>query len=296
MTKQWYEYDYGPLIFKQGDAGIGGEHGADFRTPLFTPITALLPGTISGIQLGCGYCQAVTWELDTPHNGVPYMYNIHLAAIAPGIQKGRHIDAGTVIGYSGGATDDTFASDLAKTHFSLPPGLSNHRDSSEESGGAHVEVGFTYYEDYGSAPPEVWSPGYLDRHPELNPVPFLDNIRIHGIPPEEIPMLDIQEASGYFTEKNEKCWRGIKHGHEFDVHDGILNFYRRFGGDAHNGLTYLGLPLSAEIPIPNKSPATFQRFERATVCYDPVPRQIDSPPGSGDVYLMRLDNVPNIPG
>ena len=109
-------------------------------------------------------------------------------------------------------------------------------------------------------------------------------------------MLDIQEASGYFTEKNEKCWRGIKHGHEFDVHDGILNFYRRFGGDAHNGLTYLGLPLSPEIPIPNKSPATFQRFERATVCYDPVPRQIDSPPGSGDVYLMRLDNVPNIPG
>jgi hypothetical protein len=294
MTQQWYEYGYG-LKFKRGDVGIGGEHGADFDTPLFTPITALLPGFISGIQLGCGFCQAVTWKLKTPHNGVHYMYNIHLAAIAPGIQIGTSIDAGTLIGYSGGATDDTVERDLANTPYRLPHGLSNFLDKRDQSEGAHVEVGFTHFENYGTAPPEVFSTGYLARHPELNPVPFLDDIRIHGIQKEK-HVLDIQEASGYFSEKNEKCWRGIRPGHEFDVHDGILNFYRSFGGNALNGLTYLGLPLSAEIPIPNHSRATFQRFERATVCYDPVPHQYDSPPGSGDVYLIRLDNVPNIPG
>lgn len=292
MTTQWYEYDYG-LRFGEGDAGIGGEHGTDFNTPLFTPITALLPGTISGTQLDVnppviGYCQTVTWKLDTPYNGVPYMYNIHLAALAPGIQKGLHIDAGTVIGYSGGATPDSVSSDLANTPYSLPDGLSNQLDTPEMSGGAHVEVGFTYNENYGTG--GGFEPGYLQTHLELDPTDFLENIRIHGIQ-EEITMLDIQAASGFFTVKSEKCWRGIKPGHEFDVHDGILNFYRRFGGDAQNGLTYLGLPLSGETSIPNHSPATFQRFERAVVCYDPG-HQIDQPPGAGDVYLMHLDSVP----
>jgi hypothetical protein len=103
MTKQLVKpgYEYG-LTFGKGDDAIGGEHGADFDTPLFTPITALLPGTITGIQTNVDYGLTVTWKLDTPHNGVPHMYNLHLAAFAPGIQIERHIDAGTVIGYSGG--------------------------------------------------------------------------------------------------------------------------------------------------------------------------------------------------
>ncbi len=61
-----------------------------------------MPGTISGIQTGANYGLTVTCKLDTPHNGVPYMYNIHLAAIEPSIQIGKHINAGNVIGYSGG--------------------------------------------------------------------------------------------------------------------------------------------------------------------------------------------------
>ena len=106
-------------------------------------------------------------------------------------------------------------------------------------------------------------------------------------------MLDPHTASEFFTEKSEKCWRGKTPGHEFDVHDGILNFYRRIGGDALNGLTYLGLPLSPEISIPNHAPATFQRFERAVACYDPG-KTVKPPPGAGDVYLMPLDSVPNL--
>jgi hypothetical protein len=292
MTKQWYEYEIIPPFFGEGDTGIGGEHGADFGTPLFTPITALLPGTISGIQTGCGFCEAVTWKLKTPHNGVPFMYSIHLAAIAPGIHVGKPIDAGTLIGYSGGATSDSIASDLAQTPHILPQGLTPHLDSSNQSGGAHVEVGFTYFENYGNAPHEVFSPGYLVRHPELDPRPFLNAIKAQG-GIQEVIMLEFQMASAFFTEKSEKCWRGKRHGNEFDVHDGILDFYRRFGGDGSNGLTYLGLPLSSETPIPNHSPATFQRFERAVVCFDPG-HQIDHPPGAGDVYLLRMDAVPDL--
>jgi Peptidase family M23/LGFP repeat len=278
MVKQWYEYGYG-LLFGQGDAGIGGEHGTDFNTPLFTPITALLPGTISGIQTGVNYGLTVTWKLDTPHNGVPYMYNIHLAAIAPGIQKGRHINEGTVIGYSGGATPESLPSDLANTPYTLPAGLSNYLDTSESSGGAHVEVGFTYNSSYGEG--DGFYAGYLQRHPELNPKEFLDKIREKG----RGTMLDIQAGAEYFSDLGNNGWNCTKTG--CVVGHGILDFYRHFGGDALNGLTYLGLPLSNEVPIPPHSGVVFQRFERGVVCWDPK-HEIDSPPGAGQVYLMHV--------
>src|SRR5713101_5297543 len=124
MAKQWYEYDYG-LLFGEGDAGIGGEHGTDFNTPLFTPITALLKGTISGTQtdVNVHYGQTVTWKLDPPYNGyATHMYAIHLAALAPGIKIGTPINVGTVIGYSGGATQGSLARDLANTPYQLPAG------------------------------------------------------------------------------------------------------------------------------------------------------------------------------
>ena len=277
MAKQWYEYDYG-LLFGQGDPGIGGEHGTDFNTPLFTPITALLPGTISGIQTNVDYGHTVTWRLDTPYNGVPYMYNIHLAALAPGIQIGTHIDAGTVIGYSGGATPESVASDLAQTPYSLPAGLSNFLDSPVESGGAHAEVGFTYNSTYGEG--TGFYPGYLQAHPELNPKEFLDTIRA------ERTVLGIESTLGSFSELGQNLWKSTQTG--FVVGYGILNFYQHFGGDALNGLTYLGLPLSNEISIPDHAGVVFQRFERGVVCYDPN-HEIDSPPGGGTVYLLRLE-------
>lgn len=288
MTIQWYEYDYG-LTFQEGDSGIGGEHGADFLTPLFTPITALLPGTISGIQTGCGFCECITWKLDTPYNGVSHMYNIHLAAIAPGIQVGVHINAGTVIGYSGGATPASIAGDLAATPYNLPPGLSNRLDSSEESGGAHIEVGFTYYDNYGMAPSEVWTASYLDSHPELNPVPFLNQIRAQG-PGKEVTIMttiDLTDhnVARYFSAVSQDQWRCTQTG--FTVHDGILAFYRSFGQDAYCGLTHLGLPLSDEIPIDGPPGVVKQQFERGWVCYDPT-HAIDDPPGAGDVYIMHL--------
>jgi hypothetical protein len=282
MVKQWYEYDLG-LHFKEGDAGIGGEHGQDFNTPLFTPITAPLPGQISGIQLGCHFCQTVTWKLDTPHNGVEHMYAIHLAAIAPGIQLKTHINAGTRIGYSGGATQGSLAGDLADTPFQLPAGLSNFLDDPNDSGGAHVEVGFTHNEDFGTGAGFVPHSGFLLQHPELDPTEFFKQLRIVG---GIRPVLEIQQTFGNFSNLGNNVWK-CKNG--FVVQHGILDFYRHFGGDALNGWTYLGLPLSNEalVPVPLHSGAFKQRFERGIVCFDPE-HHVDHPPGAGQAYLMHI--------
>ena len=100
-------------------------------------------------------------------------------------------------------------------------------------------------------------------------------------------MLDIQKTSGYFTPTPDGKWKCTKTG--FVVQHGILKFYRDFGGDALNGLTYLGLPKSNEEPIAGHSGAFKQLFERAVVAYDPT-HQVDHPPDAKEAYLMHLPN------
>lgn len=77
----------------------------------------------------------------------------------------------------------------------------------------------------------------------------------------------------------------------FIVAYGILDFYRKFGGDALCGLTYLGLPKSGELAVAGHPGVTQQEFERATVRYDPA-KTTDFPPGSGDCYLIHTDQDP----
>jgi len=70
----------------------------------------------------------------------------------------------------------------------------------------------------------------------------------------------------------------------------MLAFYREFGNSALYGLTWLGLPVSNEIPLQGSS-ATKQFFERAVLFYDPQ-HELDRPPGAGDVYLAHLYSGP----
>jgi N-acetyl-anhydromuramyl-L-alanine amidase AmpD len=91
----------------------------------------------------------------------------------------------------------------------------------------------------------------------------------------------------FFSNLGNDVWKSSKTG--FVVGHGILNFYRHFGGDGLNGLTYLGLPLSNEIAIAGHAGVVKQQFERAIVCWDPN-HQVDSPPGAGKAYLMHLPN------
>lgn len=74
----------------------------------------------------------------------------------------------------------------------------------------------------------------------------------------------------------------------FAVGHGILSFYQKFGGDALCGITHLGLPLSDEVGVSNHPGVVYQRFERGVLCYDPG-HVIDSPPQTGDTYLLHID-------
>lgn len=170
----WYQY---PITqsYGEGDISIGGEHGTDFGTPLFTPITALLSGTVTAIRTGSfGYGDTITWQLDTPYNGATHAYTIHLSAINPNVSIGTHVNVGDVIGYSGGATPDSYQQNLASTPYSLPSGLQAQLDTSQYSTGAHTEFGFTNANDYDSGD---FSANSTANHPELNPTSFINSVR-----------------------------------------------------------------------------------------------------------------------
>lgn len=98
--------------------------------------------------------------------------------------------------------------------------------------------------------------------------------------------LNTPRVSYYFEGSND-VWRCKQTG--FLVGHGILSFYRKFGGDALCGLTYLGLPLSNETGVSGHPGIVYQRFERGVLAYDPH-HTIDSPPGAGDVYCMHIDS------
>lgn len=70
------------------------------------------------------------------------------------------------------------------------------------------------------------------------------------------------------------------------IHDAILAFYQGYGNTALCGLTFLGLPLSNEVELPEGDGASKQYFERGCLVYDPQKR-FDSPPGAGPVYLAH---------
>lgn len=77
----------------------------------------------------------------------------------------------------------------------------------------------------------------------------------------------------------------------FVVGHAILDFYRKFGGDALCGLTYLGLPKTNELTVVGYPGVTVQEFERAAVRYDPG-KVLDNPPGSGSVYVIHVGQDP----
>lgn len=100
--------------------------------------------------------------------------------------------------------------------------------------------------------------------------------------------LDNGTVASHFTGDN-NIWKCKDNG--FLVGYGILGFYRKFGGDALCGLTYLGLPRSNELPVSGHPGVTQQEFERATVRYDPQ-HITDFPPGAGDCYVIHVEQDP----
>ena len=92
-----------------------------------------------------------------------------------------------------------------------------------------------------------------------------------------------------FFEGTGDVWKCKKN--NFLVGHGILGFYKKFGGDALCGITYLGLPTSNERAVQGHPGVVEQDFERATARYD-TGHALDNPPQSKDVYLIHVEQNP----
>lgn len=104
---------------------------------------------------------------------------------------------------------------------------------------------------------------------------------------EEPIMINLSDVSNFFVQASNGAWHCPST--KSTIGGAILDFYRRFGNSGLNGLTHIGLPLTSELSLGNGR--VLQRFERATLGYDPV-HTLDFPPQSGSVYLMHIDKGP----
>ena len=128
---------------------------------------------------------------------------------------------------------------------------------------------------------------------------------LEKLPPEEetvIIDLSTPGVSTYFqaVPGNDSQWKCKQTGAILQY--GVLNWYRKVGNDALNGLTLAGLPQHNEIPIEvlgKEAGYPFKKyagkgivvvpFERLVAVYDPG-HLYDRPPESGPVYTLQLYN------
>ena len=107
-----------------------------------------------------------------------------------------------------------------------------------------------------------------------------------GNQPMTIDLTNSTVAS-HFSGMDNTMWTCKDNG--FIVGHAILDFYRSFGGNDLCGLSWLGLPLSNELPIHGHPGVVQQEFERCALQYDSN-HVCDFPPGStGPVYLVHTN-------
>jgi hypothetical protein len=146
------------------DVGMGGSHDMDLALPVDTPITALRAGTIVDLS-SPAWGRQVGVALAQPVNNVPYMSYLHLDAINPALQMGQHVEAGDLIGWSGGENSvPAGASNPTNTHFTNPL---------TQSSQSQIGLSLQYGPKYGSGAGWVSNP---EGHPELNPSVLLNGI------------------------------------------------------------------------------------------------------------------------
>jgi len=143
--------------------------------------------------------------------------------------------------------------------------------------------------------PPPWTNSWLVQYSNRANIPGIAgvvdaNIFLGVEPTMTITAIDLTNptVASHFT-GGPDIWQCKDNG--FLVGYGILKFYQQFGCDALCGLTYLGLPRSNEQPAAGYPGVTVQEFERGAVRYDPS-HQLDSPPGSGPVYLVHVEQDP----
>lgn len=146
------------------DVAMGGPHDMDLAETPNTPITALRSGTIVDLSAP-PWGEQVGIQLDQPVGNAPYMAFLHLSAVSPALQMGEHINAGDLIGWSGGANQ---ISQYAGT--SNPTGQ-NFLNPSYQSSQPQVGLALMQGPVYGSGP--GWFTDSPSAHPGLNPSQLL---------------------------------------------------------------------------------------------------------------------------
>lgn len=177
----WFDY---PDLSNYGETeGKSYEHGTDLETPPDTPMTAILPGTVTDV----GYYPwggQITWHLDNPSDAHNFRseYIIHLDAINPAIRVGTHLAAGDFLGFSGGENSPA----QVQAGKPLPPGYSHHLSSSQYSTGWHEEIGlyagsqFGYGPAWNSPPDPAENPDFLISYAQAMNLPSGDALSPMG--------------------------------------------------------------------------------------------------------------------
>lgn len=103
MTNWWtYNIDqqFGQVMDREGPFL---KPDANIYAPANTAFTAILPGTVTGIDTTSSWGETVTVRLDNPINSVATHYSfLHLQSIAPGLYVGEHVNSGSLLGFGGG--------------------------------------------------------------------------------------------------------------------------------------------------------------------------------------------------
>lgn len=215
----WYNYDinvpYGDPNF---DAGLGGSHDMDVRTPIDTPITALVGGVVSSVSSPT-WGKQITVKMDNPVNGVPYIAYLHLDAIAPGIGVGTKLQPGTLIGYSGGANSySQLNSAIAASPYQLPSGLEHFLDTAFMSSQPQTGIALSYGPEYGSGA------GWASIQSALDPTPLLNSIRKNGLPNGDLPLSSPVTGVNGSTGSSDPITGAVKSFTDFLTSAGVVVF------------------------------------------------------------------------
>jgi hypothetical protein len=107
-------------------------------------------------------------------------------------------------------------------------------------------------------------------------------------------VINIGQVGTYFTQADPQHWTCKQTGKT--IRFAILDTYQKYGNQGLNGLTFLGLPKSNEIPIENVGTkyqhlagkgVVVQVFERGVLLNDPH-HLVDSAPGAGGIYPTHI--------
>lgn len=97
----WYTF---PRIDNFGTIDPAGPYwkpDSNVQLPGNYPVTALLSGTVTSIQVTSWGQHVVTVKLDSPLNSLAtHTFYEHLSNSAPGLTTGQHVTAGQLIGYN----------------------------------------------------------------------------------------------------------------------------------------------------------------------------------------------------